>query len=58
MFLKNKQMRKGLTVISFENQCNWLGLQKIRKVILLQIEGFAILYKKSSGKLNCIGWYF
>ena len=58
MFLKHKRMKKGLPVISFENQRNWLGLQKIRKGDLLQIEGFATLYKKSSGKLNCIGRYF
>ena len=58
MFLKHKQMKKGLPVISFENQRNLLGLQKIRKGDLLQIDGFATLYKKSSGKLNCIGRYF
>ena len=58
MFLKHKRMKKGLQVISFENQRNWLGLQKIRKGDLLQIDGFATLYKKSSGKLNCIGRYF
>ena len=57
MFLKHRGMKKGLPVISFENQRNWLGLQKIRKGNLLQIEGFATLYKKSSGKLNFIGRY-
>ena len=36
----------GLPVINFENQQNWLGLQKIRKSDLSQIEGFASLYKK------------
>jgi len=45
IFLKHKRMKKGLPVISFENQRNWLGLQKIRKGDLLQIEGFATLYK-------------
>ena len=58
MFLKHKRMKKGQPVISFENQLNWLGLQKIRNGDLLQIEGFATFYKKSSGKLNCIGRYF
>ena len=58
MFFKHKRMKKGMPVISFENQWNWLGLQKIRKGDLLQIVGFATLYKKSSGKLNCIGRYF
>ena len=57
MFLKHKRMKIGLTVISSEHQQNWLGLQKIRKGELLQIEGFATLYKKSSCKLNCIGRY-
>jgi hypothetical protein len=51
-------MKNGLPVISFENQRYCLGLQKIRKGDLLQIEGFATLYKKNSGKLNCIGRYF
>ena len=57
MFLKHKRMKKGLTAICFENQRNWLGLQKIRKGDLLQIEDFATLYKKSSGKLNSIWRY-
>ncbi len=58
MFLKHKRMKKGLPVISFEYQRNWLGLQKNHKGDLLQIDGFANLYKKSSCKLNCIGRYF
>ena len=41
---KHKRMKKGLPVISFENQRNWLGLQKIRKGDLLQIEGFATIW--------------
>ena len=52
MFLKHKRMKKGLPVISFENQRNWLGLQKIRKGDLLQIEGFAPLYKKKQWQIK------
>ena len=52
MFLKHKRMKKGLPVISFENQRNWLGLQKIRKGDLLQIEGFATLYKKKQWQIK------
>jgi len=35
MFLKHKRMKKELPVICFENQRNWLGLQKICKGDLL-----------------------
>ena len=52
MFLKHRRMKKGLPVISFENQRNWLGLQKIRKGDLLQIEGFATLYKKKQWQIK------
>ena len=52
MFLKHKRMKKGLPAISFENQQNWLGLQKIRKWDLLQIEGFATLYKKKQWQIK------
>jgi hypothetical protein len=45
-------MKKGLPVISFENQRNWLGLQKIRKGDLLQIEGFVTLYKKKQWQIK------
>ena len=52
MFLKHKRMKKGLPVISFENQRNWLGLQKIRKGDFLQIEGFATLYKRKQWQIK------
>ena len=52
MFLKHRRMKKGLPVISFENQRNWLGLQKIRKGDLSQIEGFATLYKKRQWQIK------
>ena len=52
MFLKHKRMKKGLPVICFENQRNWLGLQKIRKGDHLQIEGFATLYKKKQWQIK------
>ena len=52
MFLNHRRMKKGLPVISFENQQNWLGLQKIRKGDLLQIEDFATLYKKKQGQIK------
>ena len=47
IFLEHKRMKKGLPVIIFENLQNWLGLQKIRKSDLSQIEGFVTLYKKA-----------
>jgi len=52
IFLKHKRMKKGLPVISYENQRNWLGLQKFRKGGLLQIEGFATLYKKKQWQIK------
>jgi len=52
MFLKHKRMKKELPVISFENQRNWLGLQKIHKGDLLQIDGFATLYKKKQWQIK------
>ena len=52
MFLKHKRMKKGLPVISFENQRKSLGLQKIRKGDLLQIESFATLYKKKQWQIK------
>jgi hypothetical protein len=45
-------MKKGLAVISFENQRNWLGLNKIRKGDFLQIEGFAALYKQKQWQIR------
>jgi len=52
IFLYHQRMKKGLPVISFENQRNWLGLQKIRKGDLLQIEGFATLYKQKQWQIR------
>jgi len=55
---KIQQLRKGAQLMFLNHKRMKKGLQKIRKGDLLQIEGFATLYKKSSGKLNCIGRYF
>ncbi|MBC8259908.1 MAG: thermonuclease family protein [SAR324 cluster bacterium] len=52
IFLKHRRMKKGLPVISFENQRNWLGLEKLRKGDQLQIEGFATLYKQKQWQIR------
>ena len=52
IFLNHKRMKKGLPVISFENQRKWLGLEKIRKGDVLQIEGFATLYKQKQWQIR------
>jgi len=52
IYLHHQRMKKGLAVISFENQRNWLGLNKIRKGDFLQIEGFATLYKQKQWQIR------
>jgi len=52
IYLYHQRMKKGLAVISFENQRNWLGLNKIRKGDFLQIEGFATLYKQKQWQIR------
>jgi len=52
IFLVHHRMKKGLPVISFENQRKWLGLGKIRKGDFLQIEGFATLYKQKQWQIR------
>jgi len=52
IYLYHQRMKKGLPVISFENQRNWLGLNKIRKGDFLQIEGFAALYKQKQWQIR------
>jgi hypothetical protein len=52
IFLYHKHMKKGLPVISFENQRKWLGLDKISKNDYLQIEGYATLYKHKQWQIR------
>jgi len=52
IYLYHQRMKKGLAVISFENQRKWLGLNKIRKGDFLQIEGFATLYKQKQWQIR------
>jgi len=52
IFLYHKRMKKGLPVISFENQRKWLGLDKISKNDYLQIEGYAIFYKQKQWQIR------
>ena len=52
IYLYHQRMKKGLAVISFENQRSWLGLNKIRKGDFLQIEGFATLYKQKQWQIR------
>ena len=52
IFLEHHRMKKGLPIISFENQRKWLGLGKIRKGDFLQIEGFATLYKQKQWQIR------
>ena len=52
IFLYHKRMKKGLLVISFENQHKWLGLDKISKNDYLQIEGYATFYKQKQWQIS------
>ena len=52
IYLYRQRMKKGLAVISFENQRNGLGLNKMRKGDFLQIEGFAVLYKQKQWQIR------
>jgi len=47
MFLKHKRMKKGLPVISFENQRNWLELQNSVKVIFCKLRVLQLSTKKA-----------
>ena len=51
-YLYHQRMKKGLPLITFENQRKWLGLDKIRKGDVFQIEGFATLYKKKQWQIR------
>ena len=55
IFLYHKRMKKSLPVISFVNQGQWFGIDKISKNDYMQMKVMRFYTNGSSDKSGCIG---
>ncbi len=52
VYLQHNHYKKGLPIITFENQRKWLGIESLQKGNVVQIEGFSENYKNRQWQIK------